>query len=418
LLVKIGEGGMGTVYKGRHRSSGQIVAVKLVSSDVVRDTVLMKRFEKEFLTAKALDHPNIVRALDYQVMPDEALLVMEFVEGMSLGEKLEREGFLAEAEAILIIAQVAQALHYAHQRGLIHRDVKPDNILLTPQGQARLADLGLAKEMAASQSLTCTGRALGTPHFMAPEQFKSAKSADARSDVFSLAATLYAMLTGHLPFKAKGPLATFMKMVKNDLIPPRKLLPRLSKHLERVICKSLNADPQVRPATCAGFLQEILGQDPASVETGRGEKDLDLWYVDYEDAQDKPQVAVGTTESLRRSLRQGLLGNPKKIQVGRYRAGPAMTPLYRSELKHLLVGPGEGSDAAANLSAANTTRCASGSGAPWLASPGEARMVSCARDGGGQQSAGTLLDRLAWPLVIALALVGGVLLGWLVFPAK
>src|SRR5262249_9214064 len=141
LLAAIGQGGMGTVYRGRHVPSGRTVAVKVVPSETLKDRVLVKRFEQEFLTAKALEHPNIVRALDYRVGMQETLLVMEFVEGESLGEKLERDGPLAEADAILFIAQVAQGLHHAHKQGLIHRDVKPDNVMITPDGRARLTDL-------------------------------------------------------------------------------------------------------------------------------------------------------------------------------------------------------------------------------------------------------------------------------------
>ena len=179
-------------------------------------------FEQEFLVAKGLDHPNIVRAyLDYRATAREAVLVMEYVPGESVGDRLEREFRIPEDEALVLITQVAQALHHAHGRGLIHRDVKPDNILLTGDGQAKLADLGLAKTTATSGGLTRTGRALGTPHFMAPEQFRNAKAADVRCDVFSLAATLYQMVTGQLPFKANGLLETWTKMIKNDLVSPR-----------------------------------------------------------------------------------------------------------------------------------------------------------------------------------------------------
>ena len=142
---------------------------------------------------------------------------MEFVEGESLGQKLERDGRMPEAEAIRIIAQVAQGLHRAHKQGLVHRDVKPDNILVTPDGMAKLADLGLVKETETDLNLTKTGRGLGTPHFMAPEQFRNAKNADIRCDIYSLGATLYMMVTGELPFRSNGPLDAWMKKIQNDL---------------------------------------------------------------------------------------------------------------------------------------------------------------------------------------------------------
>src|SRR3954464_7271678 len=130
LLEKVAEGGMGAIYRGRHRVSGQVVAVKIMPPHMAANPVLLKRFEQEFRTASRLDHPNVVRALDYGEAGSSPYLVMEFVEGESLGQKLEREGRMGEADAIRIIAQVAQGLHRAHKQGLIHRDVKPDNILI------------------------------------------------------------------------------------------------------------------------------------------------------------------------------------------------------------------------------------------------------------------------------------------------
>ena len=145
LQGKVAEGGMGTVYRGRHRVTGAIVAVKVVPPHVASNPIYLKRFEKEYSAAKVLNHPNIVRALDFGWEGDTPYLVMEFVEGESLGQRLEREHLLSEAEAVRIIAQVAEGLDSAHASGIVHRDVKPDNILLTPDGTAKLTDLGLVK---------------------------------------------------------------------------------------------------------------------------------------------------------------------------------------------------------------------------------------------------------------------------------
>src|SRR5262249_46814687 len=231
LLEKIAEGGMGTVYRGRDRDSGQAVAVKVAPPHMVRNPILLKRFEQEDNVARDLQHPNIVRALDYGFHGTVPYLVMEFVEGESLGQKLERDGRMTESEAIRVIAQVAQGLHKAHKQGLVHRDVKPDNVLVTPDGTAKLADLGLVKELEAELNLTHTGRGLGTPHFMAPEQFRNAKNADARCDIYSLGATLYMMVTGELPFKSSGPLDAWMKKIHSELPTPRELTPALSERV-------------------------------------------------------------------------------------------------------------------------------------------------------------------------------------------
>src|SRR5262249_47500521 len=155
-------------------------AVKVMPPHMAQNAVLVKRFEQEFRAARQLDHPNIVRALDFGEHASMPYLVMEFVEGESLGQRLERDGPLPENDAIRVIAQVAQGLHRAHKQNLVHRDVKPDNILITTDGVAKLADLGLVKETETDLNLTRTGRGLGTPHFMAPEQFRNAKNADVR----------------------------------------------------------------------------------------------------------------------------------------------------------------------------------------------------------------------------------------------
>ena len=250
LLEKIAEGGMGAIYKGRQRETGQIVAVKIMPAHTASNPVLLKRFEQEFRAASRLNHPNIVRALDYGDGGESPYLVMEFVDGESLGQKIERDGRMEEVEAIRIINQVAQGLHRAHKQNLVHRDVKPDNILVTVDGVAKLADLGLVKETETDLNLTKTGRGLGTPHFMAPEQFRNAKNADIRCDIYSLGATLYQMVTGELPFRSSGPLDAWMKKIQNDLTPPRKLVPTLSERLDWAILRAMSADPEQRPASC------------------------------------------------------------------------------------------------------------------------------------------------------------------------
>ena len=200
LLGKIAEGGMGAVYKGRHRDSGLLVAIKVIPADTTRSPLSLRRFEQEFKAASLIDHPNVVKALDYCGTGPTPFLVMEFVEGETLGQRVERDGPLSESEAVWIIGQVCEGLHRAHKQGLIHRDVKPDNIMTGPDGVVKLTDLGLVKDVEGEQNLTRTGRGLGTPHFMAPEQFRMAKNADVRCDVYSLGATLYMLVTGAVPF--------------------------------------------------------------------------------------------------------------------------------------------------------------------------------------------------------------------------
>src|SRR5438132_68946 len=235
LLDQIAEGGMGTVYKGRNRESGQIVAIKIVPEGMADNRTLQTRFQKEFKAASNLDHPNVVRALEYGVLGGRPYLVMEFVDGESLGQRIERDGRIPEAEAIRVIALAAQGLHHAHKSGMVHRDVKPDNIIATKDGQVKLLDLGLVKEADNDINLTRTGRGLGTPHFMAPEQFRNAKNADLRCDIYALGATLYMMVSGELPFRSSGPLDAWMKKMQNDVMSPRKIVPSLSERVDWAI---------------------------------------------------------------------------------------------------------------------------------------------------------------------------------------
>jgi eukaryotic-like serine/threonine-protein kinase len=337
LLEKIAEGGMGAIWKGRHRQTGQVVALKVMPPHIAANPVLLKRFEQEFRAASRLDHPNIVRALDYGDTGTTPYLVMEYVEGESLGHKLERDGRMSEADAIRLISQVAKGLHRAHKQGLIHRDVKPDNILVTPDGLAKLADLGLVKEMETDLNLTRTGRGLGTPHFMAPEQFRNAKNATVGCDIYSLGATLYQVVTGELPFRASGPLDAFMKKIQNDLTPPRRLVPELSERVEWAILRAMSADPKNRPGSCREFIEDLTGHSTHRVATAEVAATTDLWYLVYKDDGGEVHTVKGTTAAIRRSLRDGLLGDAANVRASRFKAGPFEPLRGHPEFRDLVV---------------------------------------------------------------------------------
>jgi serine/threonine protein kinase len=337
LLDKIAEGGMGAIYRGRDRRSGQVVALKLMPAHMAANPVLLKRFEQEFRAASRLDHPNIVRALDYGANGSTPFLVMEFVEGESLGQKLERDGAMPEAEAIRVIAQVAQGLHRAHKQNLIHRDVKPDNILIRTDGVAKLADLGLVKEADTDLNLTKTGRGLGTPHFMAPEQFRNAKGADVRCDIYSLGATLYMMVTGELPFKSSGPLDAWLKKNQNDVVPPREVVPGLSERVNWAILRAMSADPEMRPRSCREFVEDLVGHSTRRAPALTNVATADLWYLVYRDEEGVAHTVKGTTPAIRRSLKDGLLGDASNVRASRNKGGPFEALRDFPEFRDLLV---------------------------------------------------------------------------------
>lgn len=340
LLSKIADGGMGSVYKARNNLTSDIVAIKIVPANMASNHVLVKRFEQEFKAASTLDHPNIVRALDFGYENSSPYLVMEYVEGETLGQRIDRQGRLPEKEAVRIIAQIAQGLHKAHSNGMVHRDVKPDNILIKPDGSSKLADLGLVKENETDLNLTRTGRGLGTPQFMAPEQFRNAKNADSRCDIYSLAATLYMAVTGELPFRSCSPLDAWMKKVQNDYPPPRELNPHISERLDWAIRRAMSADPMQRPATCREFVEDISGRSTRRVgSSGSTAGQSDLWYIVYTDEFGTTHTVKGAMQSIRRCFKEGRLGDANDIRVSRFPAGPFELLRTHPEFRDLVIVP-------------------------------------------------------------------------------
>src|SRR5438105_1763432 len=308
ILEMIAEGGMGTVFKGRNRETGDIVAIKIVPPSAAKNPTLLRRFEREFTTARALNHPNIVKAIEFDGTCPTPFLVMEYVDGESLGQKIERDGKLPEDDAVRIIAEVSQGLHRAHKQGLIHRDVKPDNVLLAADGKPKLTDLKLVKEIDDDFNLTKTGRGLDTPHFMAPEQFRDAKNADVRCDIYSLGATLYMMVTGQMPFGNTSALDCYMKKTRNDLTPPQELAPELSERVDWAIRRAMSPNPDQRPSSCREFVEDLYGKStrPQSRPTTDAEalSEHDVWYLVYHDETGESHTVKGGTEGIRRALRE------------------------------------------------------------------------------------------------------------------
>jgi len=235
LLGKLGAGAMATVYKAKQISLDRVVAVKVLPKKMGENPEFVDRFYKEGRAAARLSHNNIVQAIDVGSTPQGYhYFVMEYVEGKTLYDVMavppQGEGrAFSEAEALDVTIQICDALAHAHQRGLIHRDVKPKNILLTPQGVAKLTDLGLARaqdDRAAGESEA--GKAYGTPYYISPEQIRGEVDIDFRADIYSLGATLYHIVTGRVPFEADTPSAVMHKPLKNPLTPPDHINTALS----------------------------------------------------------------------------------------------------------------------------------------------------------------------------------------------
>jgi eukaryotic-like serine/threonine-protein kinase len=236
LLEKLGQGSMGTVFKARQLSMNRLVAVKMLHPKLAAQQDLLQRLEREARLAAKLSHNNIVQAIDVGTAGNLHYFIMEYAEGTTIKQELEKGRVFNEREALEIIIQIAQALQHAHRRGLIHRDVKPANIILTGEGIAKLADLGMARETTDDEMARAEkGMTIGTPYYIATEQIHGRTDIDARADIYSLGATLYHMVTGEPPFPGTKIDEVLDAHLKQELTPPDHLNMSLSSGLGEVV---------------------------------------------------------------------------------------------------------------------------------------------------------------------------------------
>ncbi len=263
LLEELGCGGMGTVYKALHTKLDRVVALKVLVKGRVEDPRAITRFEREMKAIGRLDHPQIVRAHDAREIDGHPVLIMEFVEGLDLARLVRRAGRLRVSDACELARQVAVGLQYVHEHGLVHRDIKPSNLMLTPRGEIKILDLGLARfhrDRAGSDEMTGTGQTMGTADYMAPEQTSDSHSADIRADIYSLGCTLFKLLSGHAPFEGPGYRGSFEKMTAHVQTPApsiRELAADVPEELATLLGRMLAKDPAQRPATPADVAAKL-----------------------------------------------------------------------------------------------------------------------------------------------------------------
>lgn len=255
VLERLGSGGMGDVYKARHRRLDKLVALKLLPAGSQRSHEAAARFQREMKAVGALDHPNVVEAHDAGEQSGVVYLAMKLIDGVDLERLVKERGPLPIAEACEMVRQAALGLHYLHQRGLVHRDVKPSNLMRTPDGMVKVLDLGLARwciETEAGHGLTGAGRVMGTPDFLAPEQIDNPMDADARADLYGLGGTLFYLLTGRAPFADHKSLVS--KLDAHRFQPPpdvRMLRPETPEELAARVQRLLAKKPEARPQTAS-----------------------------------------------------------------------------------------------------------------------------------------------------------------------
>src|SRR5882672_5628774 len=265
ILELLGQGGMGAVYKARDTELGRLVALKLIRADLASNPEILRRFKQELILAREVTHRNVIRIFDLGQAKGFKFITMEFVEGRDLRAALRERGKLPPEETVRIIAQVCRALESAHAAGVVHRDLKPQNIMLDAKDRVYVMDFGIAHSLEAP-GMTQTGALIGTPEYMSPEQAKGIK-VDARSDLFALGIIFYEMLTGISPYKADTALATLLKRTQERPPPPAEVDPAIPKAISDVVMKCLEIDRDVRFSTAREILEDLGQESPTSVRT-------------------------------------------------------------------------------------------------------------------------------------------------------
>lgn len=252
---EVGIGGMAFVYEATDEKTGRRVALKLLKEKFSDDTRAVKRFINESKSLELLNHPNIVKIHDISVHTKYKYIVMEYIDGITLRKYMNYKKALDWREAVEFADQIALALDNAHTKGIVHRDIKPQNIMIMQEGKLKVMDFGIAK-MPNSESLTMVDKAIGTVYYISPEQASSRKI-DARSDIYSLGVMLYEMVTGHMPFTAETPIAVIMQHMNTPPTPPSKLVPNIPKGLEQIILCAMEKNPSNRYQSAAQMLRHL-----------------------------------------------------------------------------------------------------------------------------------------------------------------
>ncbi len=258
LKKKLGKGGMGEVYLARQISLDRMVALKTLSKELSRKEDFVARFEREAKSMAKIDHPNVVKIYAVDSYKGIHFAAIEFIDGQSVQKWLNHLGKFSIPDAVHLTLVCAEALKHAHVQNMVHRDIKPDNILITKKGIIKVADFGLAKAMDEDVSMTQSGTGLGTPLYMAPEQARNAKHVDTRSDIYALGATLYHMITGQLPFGGSTALELIMAKEKGSYPHARSIRSEIPERLDLIIDKMMARDPNHRYKTCDDVAKDLI----------------------------------------------------------------------------------------------------------------------------------------------------------------
>lgn len=255
IIEIIGVGGMAVVYKAFDNIDNRIVAVKVLKDEFLQNEEFRRRFKNESKAIAVLSHPNIVKIYDVSYGDNLQYIVMEYVEGITLKEYIEQQGRLDIREAIYFVTQILRALQHAHDKGIVHRDIKPQNILLVSDGTIKVTDFGIAR-FSRSETRTMTDGAIGSVHYISPEQAKGSVT-DAKTDLYSVGVVLYEMLTGKVPFQSDNAVSVALMQLQNDPVRPRELNPDIPVGLEQIIIRAMQKNPNDRYQSASEMLLDI-----------------------------------------------------------------------------------------------------------------------------------------------------------------
>ena len=255
ILEKIGNGGMATVYKAKCHVLNRFVAVKVLKEEFTTDEEFIRRFNIEAQSAAGLTHPNIVSVYDVGHEDNIYYIVMELIQGKTLKQIISESGILPWKWSVNIAIQIASALEAAHKNNIVHRDIKPHNIIITEDGVAKVTDFGIAKAVSNS-TITAFGTTIGSVHYFSPEHARGGYT-DAKSDIYSLGVVMYEMVTGKVPFDADTPVSVALKHMQEEPIPPIEANPHLPEAVNKIILKALKKDPMLRYQTATELLQDL-----------------------------------------------------------------------------------------------------------------------------------------------------------------
>ena len=292
ILELIGSGGMANVYKARCHRLNRLVAIKILKSDLADNADFRRRFHDESQAVAQLSHANIVSVYDVSTNPDREYIVMELIDGITLKQYMERRGRMDWRESLHFITQIMRGLSHAHSRGIVHRDIKPQNIMVLRDGSVKVADFGIA--CLANQGQTLTQEALGSVHYISPEQARGDRI-DARSDIYSAGVVLYEMLTGRLPFEGDSAVSVAIQHLSSVPLAPRDIDPSIPEPLELICMKAMNSDPNKRYASADAMIEDLekFRRDP-SVDMDYIRQELTAPAADTEPTMPLPTAQVAS----------------------------------------------------------------------------------------------------------------------------